>query len=129
VPGIKSLKEAQVRVEEIAKKVRQQQIDAQNSSNPSPQETPVVAEGSPAMTATPVVTEMPSPPVRPVPSEVVLTAPVQVSVMIGGRNAGDVTLQPGVRVKLISVEGEQLKIQYMETVTTIPRQSTDLGTP
>jgi hypothetical protein len=130
MPGIKSLKAAGARLEEFGKKIRQQRIAAlKSASPPSPQETPTVAATTPVATATPVVTATPPAPVRPrpIPGEVTLTAPVQISVMIDGRSAGDVTLQPGAHVKLISVESDQLKIQYMDTVTTIPRKSTDFS--
>ena len=76
------------------------------------------ASPSPAPSAAPVRP-------RPVPTEVTLLEPVRISLMIGGKNAGDATLPRGARVKLISSEGDLLKIQYMETVTTIPRKSTD----
>ncbi len=96
----------------------------------SPDKTPASAP-TPALTLalSPSPARLPAQP-RGTPSEVALTAPVQIAVMIDGRNAGDVTLQPGALVKLLSVEGDQLKIQYMDTVTTIPRKSTDFpGTP
>ena len=64
-------------------------------------------------------------PPRLSPGEVALIEPVQIPVVINGRNAGEVTLQPGTRVKLVSVEGDLLKIQYLDTVTTIPKKSTD----
>lgn len=68
-------------------------------------------------------------PARPTPpsDELRLTAPVQIPVVIGGANSGEVTLSPGTVVKLISVEGDQARIQYMDSVATIPLRSTDYG--
>lgn len=52
---------------------------------------------------------------------------ISLLITIEGANSGEVTLSPGTLVKLISVEGDQARIQYMDSVATIPLRLTDYG--
>jgi len=76
---------------------------------------------TPAEAAT---TASPPPPVR---TEVTLTEPVQITVPLDGTNSGSVTLPAGTKLKYFSVQGDRVRVQYLQTVTTVPRKSTDLG--
>ena len=105
-----------------AKKLVQQWQDIMQGKKPTferPGDEPPV----PSRTPLPVA---PTPPKPLHPAGLVgLVEAVRIPVVIGGANAGEVTLNPGTVVKLISVEGDQAKIQYMDSVATIPLKSTD----
>lgn len=73
----------------------------------------------------PVPTSLPATP-RPMPAEIALLEPVQITLTLDGTNTGTVTLPRGTRLKLISAQGSQVRVQYLQTMTTIPRKSTDL---
>ena len=64
---------------------------------------------------------------RELPKEVTLTKPVQIPVVINGRYSGMSTFPAGARVRLISVKGTTLTIQYGESRTTVAAEATNFS--
>ncbi|HWB59160.1 MAG TPA: hypothetical protein VG733_06700 [Chthoniobacteraceae bacterium] len=87
--------------------------DNQSRDTVTPTPSPLPATPKPALT-----------PARP-SSELALTQRVDFPVVVNGADMGSVTLPPGTRVKLISVEGGQLRVRYNNSEATIPVTSTD----
>ena len=94
---------------------------------PDSSASPTPASSTAESTPPPPVRVAPPPVSTPrlAPVQVTLIEPVQIPAIINGQVAGQVTLPRGVQVKLISVQGDTLRIQYMDTIATIPRKSTD----
>jgi hypothetical protein len=90
---------------------------------PSPSPTPETTPGAIAP-ATPA----PSQPPRP-GAVVTLIEPVQIAVTLDGTNTGAVTLPRGSRLILVSEDGDQVRVQYLQSVAAIPRKSVEFAPP
>jgi len=62
---------------------------------------------------------------QPLPKEVSLIRPLEMEVIVGGRYAGKVTLPPGARMKLISVNGNILTVRHGESTATVDVDAMD----
>ncbi|MEI6083967.1 MAG: ankyrin repeat domain-containing protein [Verrucomicrobiota bacterium] len=62
------------------------------------------------------------------PSEVLLTESTPFPVVIDGKQSGTVELSAGTKLKLIVVQGEQIKVAFNGKEQTIPVKATDLVT-
>jgi hypothetical protein len=117
--GIKPGTQEMAQFRDAMTKIHEQQKVA--SAQPSPSALPKASTPAPdSFVALP-----PPPAPRPIPTSVGLIEPVRIPAIINGRLSGQVTLPRGLQVKLINVHDDTLTIQYLETVTAIPRKSTD----
>src|SRR5579862_1512303 len=89
---------------------------AAESPSPSPQPGPSPGPNAPPAPAGGMARFVPS----PLPPAVTLTDPVQITVSLGGTNSAVVTLPRGTRLKLISKQDDQVTVQYLQSVATIP---------
>ena len=69
---------------------------------------------------------LPPPTPKPLPREVSIVSPVEIPLMSGGKQQGAVRLPVGAKVRLLGREGDKVRVQYFQTVTTIPASSTNL---
>jgi len=56
---------------------------------------------------------------------VVLTESTRFPVFVGGKQSGDVTVPQGTTVKVISAEGDQLRVQYRDMTAIVPASRTN----
>ena len=54
-----------------------------------------------------------------------LTKAVEMPAVIEGRTAGTLTVEPGTIVKVVKVEGPNLRLRHRDSVILAPRSSTD----
>lgn len=57
---------------------------------------------------------------------VTLTRPVRIPVKLDGVTKGDVELEKGRMLEVLGVEGNRVRIKYLDWTATIPRDATDL---
>lgn len=66
-------------------------------------------------------------PSRSLPALVTITTPVEMPVSIRGKVSGNITLPRGTRVKLLSVGGGTVNVQFLDSTAAVPIGSTDLS--
>lgn len=98
-----------------------QALNAEATPSPSGDETPPPQEQP---SATPATSPEPTPP--PLPSDVTLTAPVQIPATVDGKSFGTITLPRGTRLPLVSLNNGVATVRYAGSTATVPVTVTDL---